>query len=614
MVGGSGMAAGGTAEGAGGTAEGDGGTAEGDGGTAEGDGGAAELDDWSELEQLWSEAGDAGTGAGPAAAATPDGPLFPALAISPAGRALLTSGVIFLTAGVVLRSWTLALWGELLLAALLLARLQAAQLHQALKEGSVRIGLHLPPPRHRPPLRVGQPVQLVLVLDNRLGHARPFDLELSCSPDLVLPSDAAAVLQLLLRPGRSQGQYGLVPRRMGCSVVQGAWLRTACGAGLFHASVYWPLELRLMLLESRSAPRAPRAARAPDALLDRTGAHRLRQAGLGSEFKELRQHRPGDPFRIIEWKASARHRRLLVRELQSEVVRTLTVLLDISPSMRQGPPGQSLLDRSVSLVLGLARSAQAAQDRLGLVTFDHRIYGEIRPDTGRAQLRRIATHLGQLFEVVDHDMTSIPHGELVPYVAGQLHSRLGLGTGTGKAELTWEGPPPPALLAAAEEALQRLGPPRRTWLEQPSPSPSPGEARLRLLCQAMSIPLPYRPREATQEGAQGLSVALQRVTATAHAGHTVLVVSDLQGEKGDEVLRRAIRLTRSRCLKLLVLHGQQGRLHPDPAAAGRDGLLHELLLADSRRRTRMADLLHKLKVPVLAWEPDETGESLYRRL
>ena len=40
-------------------------------------------------------------------------------------------------------------------------------------------------------------------------------------------------------------------------------------------------------------------------------------AGSGTELRELRELRPGDPFKSIAWKASARSGKLLVREVES---------------------------------------------------------------------------------------------------------------------------------------------------------------------------------------------------------------------------------------------------------------------------------------------------------
>mgnify|MGYP002147603408 CR=1 FL=1 len=89
--------------------------------------------------------------------------------------------------------------------------------------------------------------------------------------------------------------------------VHGAAVRLCDRLGLYTVEAYFPSALRLKVLP-RSQPRvalpvARLAAGAPD---QRLGAHTLRQRGLGGELRELREYVPGDPFKLIAWKASAR--------------------------------------------------------------------------------------------------------------------------------------------------------------------------------------------------------------------------------------------------------------------------------------------------------------------
>src|SRR5262249_19346025 len=76
-------------------------------------------------------------------------------------------------------------------------------------------------------------------------------------------------------------------------------------------------------------------------LLPPPGVHRLRRPGSGSELRELRDYRPGDPPKRIAWKVTARKDRLITRELESEVPIRCTLFLDASDAVRLGPPGQN---------------------------------------------------------------------------------------------------------------------------------------------------------------------------------------------------------------------------------------------------------------------------------
>ena len=46
-----------------------------------------------------------------------------------------------------------------------------------------------------------------------------------------------------------------------------------------------------------------------------TGAHLARRRGDGTEFHQMREYRTGDSLRQIDWKATARARRLIERAL-----------------------------------------------------------------------------------------------------------------------------------------------------------------------------------------------------------------------------------------------------------------------------------------------------------
>src|SRR5205814_1683322 len=62
------------------------------------------------------------------------------------------------------------------------------------------------------------------------------------------------------------------------------------------------------------------------------GIHRLHRAGGGSELMDLRDYMPGDPPKMIAWKASARKDKLITKEFETEVPVRCTLLVDCSQS------------------------------------------------------------------------------------------------------------------------------------------------------------------------------------------------------------------------------------------------------------------------------------------
>jgi uncharacterized protein (DUF58 family) len=103
-------------------------------------------------------------------------------------------------------------------------------------------------------------------------------------------------------------------------------------------------------------------------LLD-AGLRRLRLRGAGSEFESLRDYQPGDAFRLIDWKATARRGRMMVAQYQAERSQNVIVALDCGRLMtpRIGP--QRKFDYALTGALSIARVAQLAGDNIGLEAF-----------------------------------------------------------------------------------------------------------------------------------------------------------------------------------------------------------------------------------------------------
>src|SRR5690606_30760466 len=73
-------------------------------------------------------------------------------------------------------------------------------------------------------------------------------------------------------------------------------------------------------------------------------ARRGRRKGDGSELREIREHRPGDPYRHIAWKPSARRGKLLIIETEQEQSDLVWLVVDASVDSASGLPGRTALD------------------------------------------------------------------------------------------------------------------------------------------------------------------------------------------------------------------------------------------------------------------------------
>lgn len=116
------------------------------------------------------------------------------------------------------------------------------------------------------------------------------------------------------------------------------------------------------------------------------GARPARPRGGGMEFESLRDWVPGDDPRWLDWAASARRGRPVVRLHQHEKSQTVILALDSGRLMAARSGGRSKLDFAVDAALGLACAALATGDRVGLVVFDSELRAELSPRGRRASL------------------------------------------------------------------------------------------------------------------------------------------------------------------------------------------------------------------------------------
>lgn len=359
-------------------------------------------------------------------------------------------------------------------------------------------------------------------------------------------------------------EFALVFPQAGHWRIHGVELTVVGPLGLAQAQRYRPAEMALNVRPRRrpAAEVATLLARR-GAARDRVGRHIAGRAGGGLELRELREYVPGDPLKTVAWKATARRRRPLVRAFEEETVRRVQVLLDIGPTMRAGPLGQTPLDRAIDLCATLAE--EGVHDRIGLTTFDQRVYGHLRPAGGREQLQRQLHHLMDLTRVVDDDLTEIADAELLARVGAFLESQDGLPlrrTGADPwqprvartlvdplAELYDVG----ALYAAVNAylAVERdRG--HRALFAKSRPARETLPARLRLFCALRGLPIPYRLAGPLDAFDTGLVDALGQALRPGGADRLVLI-SDLRGLRPDGAAARSLRLAAARKKELVVV-------------------------------------------------------------
>jgi uncharacterized protein (DUF58 family) len=120
---------------------------------------------------------------------------------------------------------------------------------------------------------------------------------------------------------------------------------------------------------------------------------KLRQRGIGTEFAELRDYGNGDDLRLIDWKATARRNRPLVRVLEPEHEQTLIIMLDRGRLMTAQVSGLKRFDWGLNATLALALAGISRGDRVGVGIFDKQMHAWISPERGQNQLNKLIDRL-----------------------------------------------------------------------------------------------------------------------------------------------------------------------------------------------------------------------------
>ncbi|CDX24785.1 conserved hypothetical protein [Mesorhizobium sp. ORS 3324] len=158
--------------------------------------------------------------------------------------------------------------------------------------------------------------------------------------------------------------------RRGIASFDRLWLRWQGPFGLIWNQVVLPMDRKIAVL-----PDVSRARDEAITLLQRSAladGHTQKRAGQGREFEALKEYQPGMGRRMIDWKRSARHGKLLAREFRIEENNNIVLAIDSGRLMCEPVAGVPKVDRAVTAALLSAFIALKGGDLVSLFSFDSR--------------------------------------------------------------------------------------------------------------------------------------------------------------------------------------------------------------------------------------------------
>jgi uncharacterized protein (DUF58 family) len=186
----------------------------------------------------------------------------------------------------------------------------------------------------------------------------------------------------------------LVPTRRGIASLTYLWLRWTGPFGLMARHGEYPIRLDIPVLPNLRAVR--QSALFMSARQTFYGSKVQRERGSGSEFDALRDHVPGLDSRAIDWKHSARHRKLVSKEFQAERNHQLILAVDSGRLMSEPLEGIAKLDHAINAGLVLAYAGLHVGDRVGVFGFDSQVRLYTAPQGGMRSFARVQETLAKL--------------------------------------------------------------------------------------------------------------------------------------------------------------------------------------------------------------------------
>ncbi|MBV8747943.1 MAG: DUF58 domain-containing protein [Xanthobacteraceae bacterium] len=248
------------------------------------------------------------------------------------------------------------------------------------------------PPR-RLALRVAAPDSLqigetsaVIATIARSNVRRPTQFSVLCErrPEV----EQGEVVRCNLERGTdAQARFMLAPKRRGRIEIDAMWVRWRGPLGLIEFVRRVPVNTAVDVVPNvRGVRSATLEFFSREALF---GSKVQPHKGEGAEFDALRDYAPGLDSRFIDWKRSARHRKLVCKEFRAERNHHVVLAFDTGYLMVEPVDGLPRLDHAINAGLLLAWISLQGGDLVGLYGFDEVLRQYQHPRRGVANFTQL---------------------------------------------------------------------------------------------------------------------------------------------------------------------------------------------------------------------------------
>ncbi len=253
-------------------------------------------------------------------------------------------------------------------------------------------------------------------VENRSRHP----VRITIRDDSPIPFKTSdAPLQAVISPDeKTECSYAVVPEKRGTFHFGSTRIRIdgllglvvrQFSAGNREAVRVVPALTDVLRLQSLASRRSMREA----------GLRRSLFSGMGTEFESLREYHRDDEYRHINWKASARRRKLIVESFEEDRTETVILAMDTGRLMRADVAGLERMEYALQASLLLTHVALERDDRVGMLLFSHKVSQFLPPDKGKRQFQRLFS----LCQSVETSGTETDYFSLLEYLDSRHRKR-----------------------------------------------------------------------------------------------------------------------------------------------------------------------------------------------
>ncbi len=206
-------------------------------------------------------------------------------------------------------------------------------------------------------------------------------------PHELNPQPAEFAASLVPR-SRALLHYELRPGRRGAFTLDRVYVRAVSRLGFWSRLLEYPVATTIHIYPDMQQL-SQYAILARTNRLSLMGVRRTRRIGQDHDFERLRDYTLDDNYKHIDWRATARRRKLTVKDFQTSQSQRIIFLMDCGRMMTNESVGLSLLDHALNAMLMLGYVALRQGDSVGMVAFSDEIHSFVPPQAGMNQMNRL---------------------------------------------------------------------------------------------------------------------------------------------------------------------------------------------------------------------------------